>query len=260
MIDCEKFRHALAAGMPEVLRCDPTNGGAELRLRTLFEYPDGDMIDMFIVDEGGSSWLTDHGEALRHLDVLGFDPANTPKTRAILQDALVGLAVQNSNGRLMVEFNPENPADLTTKIMRMGQAMTRVGDLLFIARELTPRFFRDDVKEYLSEQHIDVDVSPEIVGRSGQPYTLDFRIRRPRTPLLVKTLTTGSRAAAETIVNGAVRMFLDVSRSGVDDSRVTVLDDSDDVWTAPQLSILGSLSDVVLWSTPEKLVELARAA
>jgi hypothetical protein len=142
----------------------------------------------------------------------------------------------------------------------MGQAMTRVGDLLFIAREYTPRFFRDDVKDFLAEQKLPVEDAPEIVGRSLQNYTLDFRIRRASTPLLVKTLTTGSRAAAETLVNGTVRMFLDISRSGVDDARVAVLDDSEDVWTTPQINILQSLGNLVLWSAPQDLVDLARAA
>ena len=260
MIDCERFRHALAVGMPEVVSCDPANGGAELRLRTLFEHPDGDLIDIFIVDEGGSTWLTDHGEAIRHLDVLGFDPLNTPRKRALLQDALSGLAVQNSGGTLMVAVNTEDPKDLTTKIVRMGQAMTRVGDMLFVAREQTPRFFRDDVNEFLRERQVDIEENPELVGRSGQPYTLDFRIRRRTSPLVVKTLTTGSRAAAETLVNGAVRMLFDVSRSGIEGTCVSVIDDSEDVWTEPQLSILSSFGELVLWSAPDRLVDLARSA
>jgi hypothetical protein len=226
----------------------------------VFEHPDGDLIDIFIVEDGGTVWLTDHGEALRHLDVLGFDATNTPKKRALFQDALAGLAVQDQGGRLAVPVNVADPADLTTKLLRLGQAMTRVGDLLFMSREQTPRFFRDDVQEFLREHEIEAEANPQVVGRSGQAYTLDFRIKRATTPLLLKTLTTGSRAAAETLVSGAVRMFYDLSRSSSDDHRVAVVDDSDDVWTPEQFDLLRDLGKVVLWSAPERLIDLAHAA
>ncbi len=147
-----------------------------------------------------------------------------------------------------------------TKLMRLGQAITRVGDLLFMAREQSPRFFRDDVREFLREQALPAEESPQVVGRSGQSYTLDFRIVRPTTPLLIKALTTGSRAAAETIVNSTVRMFYDLSRTSSDEQRVAVVDDTEDVWSQAQFELLTDLGKVVLWSAPDQLVALAKAA
>ena len=258
MIACDAVRAAMTAALPQILRCESAASG--LRLRTVFEHPDGDLIDIFLVEEAGSTWLTDHGEALRHLDALGFDATNTPKKRALLQDALSNLAVQEQNGRLAVAIDPGDAKDFATKLFRLGQAMTRVGDLLFTAREQSPRFFRDDVQEFLREQRVEAEATPQVVGRSGQAYTLDFRISRVTTPLLLKTLTTGSRAAAETLVNGAVRMFYDLSRTSSEEQRVSVVDDSEDVWTPAQLDLLGDLGKVVLWSAPDKLLELARAA
>jgi hypothetical protein len=258
VIACDTVRDAVIAALPQILRCEPTESG--LRLRTVFEHPDGDLIDLFLVEEGGTSWLTDHGEALRHLDALGFDATNTPKKRALFQDALSNLAVQDQGGRLALAVNLSDAKDFTTKLLRLGQAMTRVGDILFMAREQSPRFFRDDVEDFLQERGIEAQAGPQVVGRSGQPYTFDFRVPRTSTPLLLKTLTTGSRAAAETLVSGTVRMFYDLSRTSSEEQRVAIVDDSDDVWTPAQLDLLGDLGKLVLWSTPEKLLELARAA
>ena len=127
MIACDTLRNTIMAGMPQVLRCDPIAGG--LRLRTVFEHPDGDLIDLFVVEEdGGPTWLMDHGEALRHLDSLGFDATNTPKKRSLLQDALANLAVQNQGGCLALAVDTNDPKDFMTKLIRLGQAMTRVGD------------------------------------------------------------------------------------------------------------------------------------
>jgi hypothetical protein len=257
MIDCNAFRNAMTLGMPEVLRCDPVQNGQELRLRTIYEHADGDLIDMFVVDDAGGTWITDHGEAFRHLDVIGFDPTNTAKKKSLLQEALGNLAVQNIEGRLMVPVNANDPKDLATKIIRLGQAMTRVGDMLFLSREMTQRFFREDVRDFLRDNKIEMEESAEVVGRSGQQYTVDFKVRRRTSALLIKTLSTGSRAAAETVVNGAVRMFLDISRSELDDARVSLIDDSADVWTPPQFSILQSVGETVLWSSPQQLIELA---
>ena len=93
----------------------------------------GDLIDIFVVEESGSAWLSDHGEALRHLDALGLDATNTPKKRLFLQDALSNLAIRVDAGRLVVLVDLSEPRDVATKLMRLGQAMTRGGDLLFTA-------------------------------------------------------------------------------------------------------------------------------
>lgn len=257
MTTCEDFRRVIIDGMPQVLRCDEVTGG--LRLRTVFEHPDGDLIDLYLVDAGDRVLLTDHGEALRHLDVLGFEPLNTPKKRAMFTEAIANLSVHESEGNLEITARADDPKDLLTKLFRLGQAAVRVGDLVFVARELTPRFFRDDVREYLTANKIEAEDSPQVVGRSGQPYTLDFRIRRRRNPLLVKTLTTGSRAAAETMVNGTVRMLFDLTRVPLDEERVAVFDDTEDVWTPAQFDVIRELAQVVLWSRPEELIALAAA-
>jgi hypothetical protein len=258
VIACDTIRDAVIAGLPQVLRCESMASG--LRLGTVFEHPDGDLIDMFLVEEGGATWLTDQGEALRHLDALGFDATNTPKKRALFQDALSNLAVQDQGGRLALAVDVSDAKDFTAKLLRLGQAMTRVGDLLFMAREQSPRFFREDVQDFLHDRGIEAEGGPQVVGRSGQAYTFDFRIARVSTPLLIKTLTTGSRAAAETLVSATVRTFYDLSRTSSDEQRVSVVDDSEDVWTPAQLDLLGDLGKLVLWSAPEKLIDLARAA
>ncbi|HXX69639.1 MAG TPA: DUF1828 domain-containing protein [Polyangiaceae bacterium] len=258
MTTCEDFRRVVIEGVPQVLRCDETSAG--LRLRTVFEHPDGDLIDIFLVQADGRVLLTDYGEALRHLDVLGFDAMNTPKKRAMFNAAIANLNVQESEGRLEVSASADDPKDLATKIFRLGQAAVRVGDLIFLARELSPRFFRDDVREFLAEHKFPIEDSPQVLGRSGQGYTLDFRIRRKTRPLIVKTMTTGSRAAAETMVSSTVRMFYDLARtSGFDEQPVAVFDDSEDVWSPSQFELVGSLAPCVLWSHPDELVRLAAA-
>lgn len=258
MASCSEIYNALRTSIPQSFACKQTDAG--LRLRTVFEHPDGDMVDLYVIEESGKTWLTDHGEALRHLDSMGFDPSNSPRKRSILAQMLSNLNVRESQGRLYVGVDPSNPVDVATKLFRLAQAVTRAGSLVLLSRETNPRFFHDDMREFFIEQHVPVIENPTRIGGSGQNYSFDFEVPRERTPLLIRALSTGSRSVVESVVNKAVRELFDVSRGAANDTRLVVLDDSNDVWTNEHVRLLEGLASVYYWSSGREILDLAGAA
>jgi hypothetical protein len=253
-LECRTVRNMLQAGLSPLFDCREENG--RLVIVTPFEYPDGDLIEFYVTEEAGRLVITDLAETLATLASYRFDVETTPKRRKLFESVVQGHGAHFFQGQLRVPLS--SPEELVPALVRLSQAAFRTTDLLFTSRYGVGTTFKDEVGEFLTEKSLAHEADYRATGRSGQIYTLDFYIEQPR-PLLLEALSTASAAYAEQAVSRTVRMWYDLRRVDGRFGYATMLDDTEDVWKEQHLEILGSLSDLLVWSEREKLAELVRS-
>ncbi len=245
---CGELKQILARDLPPLYECREEKG--YLRIITPLEHPDGDYVELYLVEENGRLLLTDHAETIAILASYGFEVKRSPKRARLLDSVLKALDVHLFQGALRVVL--ESETDLVPAIMRLSQASVQVGDLLFTMRYGAGTAFKEEVEEFLLERQISYENNHGVFGRSGQQYSVDFYIER-RRPALLQTLSSGSAGYAETLISKTVRMWYDISRVDGRFDYVSLLDDSSDVWKASHIELLSDLSKVVAWGERENL-------
>lgn len=227
-----------------------------VRIRTPFLYPDGDMIDIFAKNGGSTVMLTDFGETLRWLRMQTVSSRRSPKQNKLIQDVLLNHGVELFRGMLTVRVHDSE--DLASATMRIAQACLRVADLWFTFRTRAVESITDEVADLLVEQGILYERNVPLPGRSGRVYRPDFHARTERRSALVNVLSTGSSAAARGMVEHVFTQWHDLSHLKVGPEAlrfVSLFDDTMNVWSDYDLTLLAELSEVTFWSRPEELIE-----
>lgn len=253
---CESLNQSLGA----MFECRPHK--EFVRVRTPFMYPDGGVVDVFVRQHDDHFTVTDLGEALGWLRNQSVSTQRSPKQQKLLQDVCLTLGVELFRGQLLLRG--DESAQLSDRILRLGQAVVRVSDLWFTTRTRSVESVADEVADYLQERTIPFERSVKLAGRSGRDWTVDFQTRTERRSALVLVLTTGSRPSARRISEHVVAVWHDLQplRVGPQSSRfISLFDDTSDVWSEEDFRLVESISDIGRWSRPDEFAEmLAEAA
>lgn len=251
---------SLASNLGELFTC--VAKARHDQIRTPFLYPDGDNIDLFITEKNGLLIISDLGETLRWLRSQTLSPRRTPKQNALIADVCLTHGIEQYKGVLLARCRSDDA--LASVTLRVAQACLRVSDLWFTFRTRVVESVADEVADYLLERNLHFDRRPKLLGRSGHGWKPDFHVLTPERGSLVSVLCTGNRSAARTVTEHTLAMWHDLSQfaAGAEALRfVSLFDDTADVWSPEDLSLLDSLSEVRRWSEPEAFIEtLAEAA
>jgi hypothetical protein len=245
----------IAENMGELFECSPVNG--HTRIRTPYLYPDGDVIDVFMVNDRYPTTLTDFGDTLGWLWTQTVANRRTNRQQRLIQDVCLTHGVELYRGMLTVRVN--GPAELSEAVTRLSQAALRVSDLWFTFRSRTAASINEEVEEFLTGREIGFDRGERFVGRSGRTWRVDFHTRTLERSALVNVLSTGSRQAARRIAEHTVATWHDLSnyRLGREQVRfISLFDDDLDVWTPEDFILVEDLSDVAFWSRKDEFAEL----
>ena len=256
-------------------------------MRTPLMYPDGGIVDVFIVEQSGRCYVTDFGETLGWLRMQSTSARRSPKQTRMVEDTCQTLGVKLHRGQLML---PANVADgLGEAVLRLAQAAVRVSDLWFTfrTRAIRPRagetimseaenFDRrarrgvreletvaSEVGDWLVEKEIAFDRDVIQPGRSGQSWKVDYQTHTKNRTALVFLLSTssrrGTRRIAERVLAGCIDLgHLKVSRPRL--ALVSLFDDTEDIWRKEDFSLVEQHSEVARWSQPDKFERLLLAA
>ncbi len=258
MIDpCEQ----IGREMGELYSCIRQDGF--VRIRTPFLYPDGDIVDLFLVEKNGVIELTDMGETLRWLRMQTPAKKRSVNQDRLIEDACLNHGIERFKGQLMVRVKAGQ--QLAQSVLRLGQAAVRVSDIWFTQRPRALETVVNEVEEFLREREIPFARNEKHPGRSGREWSVDFHTRHPSQSALVTVLTTGSRSTARVAAEHTVAMWHDLShlKIGPEALRfVSLIDDTADVWTPENLKLIESVSDdTANWSRPDEFEEvLSKAA
>jgi hypothetical protein len=248
MMYCE----AIASQLGALFVCTPHD--KYVRIRTPFMYPDGDIVDLFVRDIGGTTLVTDLGESLRWLRSQTINNRRSTKQSQLLNDVCMTLGLELFRGMLMLRVPTEG--DIAAAIMRVGQGAVRASDLWFTQRTRALQSTSDEVAEFLTEQRIDYTRGARHLGRSNHAWTIDFQVFAKPASSYVFVLTSGSRTGARSVVEHTLAAMYDLSHvqaSGV--GFVSLFDDTEDVWNDKEFALLSEFSKLARWANPQSLID-----
>jgi hypothetical protein len=247
---CELIDRQIGA----LYHCEPIDG--YVRISTPFLLPDGDVIDLFLRDDGGHHTLTDLGETTRWLRMQTSVPRRTDRQTRLIADVCKNFGIEFYRGALNLRV-PDTKS-FADKISRLGQACVRVSDVWFTMRSRVVESVTEEVAAFLTENKIPFDQGEKRPGRSGRMWTVDFHTRTPDKSSLIQVLTTGTTEASHRLAEHVLAQWVDLYhlRSGPAPGIrfISLFDDTVDVWKNEDFNLLSNVSDVRQWSRPDELL------
>ena len=131
-MNADELGVSLGKSLPALFECTPAPREG-VRVRTPLMYPDGGMVDVFVVEQDGGCYVTDFGETLGWLRLQSASSRRSPKQTRMVEDACQPLGVKLDRGQLMLRANTAD--GLGEAVLRLAQAAARVSDLWFTFRE-----------------------------------------------------------------------------------------------------------------------------
>lgn len=259
-MNCATLSTTISESLPVLFDCAPAPREG-IRVRTPFMYPDGGIVDVFVVERGGRYEVTDFGEALGWLRMQSVRGRLSDKQRKLIDDVCVTLGVELFRGQLVLRCN--GLEEISQAVLRLGQAAVRVTDLWFTFRTRAVETVADEVQDWLKERRIPFQRAVRHPGRSGRTWTIDYQTHTDARTSLVFLLSTGSRAAARRVTEHMVAGCLDLSHLKVTQPNlvfVSLFDDTQDVWQEEDFRMVEDVSEVTWWSKPEEFEAVLRAA
>lgn len=242
---------AVASGA--LFQCEPFNGYT--RIRTPFLYPDGDVIDLFLRDDGRFHTLTDLGETVRWLNAQTPTLRRTDKQTRQLYDVCGTHGIEFYRGALNLRV--AGPESLAASVHQLAQACVRVSDLYFTFRNRAVETVTDEVADFLGQLSLPFERNVTKPGRSGNKWHIDFQVAAPERGSLVQVLTTGTRGASRRLAEHVLAQWVDLSHltMGGPTRLVSLFDDTLDVWEEADFNLLAEVSDVCYWSQRDEFAQ-----
>ncbi|MGB4057418.1 MAG: DUF1828 domain-containing protein [Alphaproteobacteria bacterium] len=240
-----------------------------IRIATGFLYPDGSSIDVFLPQLGNGvlpnlhkPHLTDFGNTSSWLQNFEMKPNRTISQKTWFNRILELYRCRLNGAALECEL--ENLDDISSGIVRLGQACLRTADLVYSKRFRAQSTFNQEVEETIASINNDYQTDAEIPLQTGNIIKVDFRIKGKQRETAVLTWPTGNSQSAHYRANEIYVRWDDIiNRSDwtkMGGQCVTVLDDRSDIYDAKDLERLARKSIVLPFSNVETLSDVLRAA
>ena len=249
---------SLRESTPALFECSPAPIEG-VKIRTPFVLPDGDIVDVFVVERSGGYVVTDFGDALGWLRTQSIRGKLTPRQRDLLKDICMTLGIELERGQLLLRVGEIN--EIGEAVQRIGQSIVRVTDLWFTFRTQGWETVGDEVDEWLQNREISFEPRVSTAGKSGRNWIVDYKTSAPSHTSLVFLLATGSRGAVHRITDRIYTGCSDLKESRPQDSKwnlVSLFDDTIDVWRDEDFALLENVSAIARWSSPEEFEEMLK--
>ncbi|MGQ9626585.1 MAG: DUF1828 domain-containing protein [Anaerolineae bacterium] len=251
-MNCEQWKEKVLSSLPILFVCQEEKRG--LRISTPYLYPNGDYIDLYLVETPTGLYLTDLGETMGYLADCGISPEQSPKRLKVINDILLTQGIERFRGELRVPIEDEKK--ITWSVTRLSQAIVQISDLIYSLRLSALISFKEEVEEYLIEKDIPYETNYLAIGGSGEYFTVDFHIPVPKRSWMMETLSSQSQTGANLVVSKVIRMWHDLRRVNGRYGYISLIDDSAEVWKTEWFDQLADFSEVITWSEREKLLRV----
>ena len=250
---------SIAQSLPPLFVCSPAPQEG-VRVRTPFLYPDGGVVDVFVLERGSSYIVTDFGDALGWLGLQSVSRQRSPKQQALIQDVRQTLRIELFQGQLVLR--QVMPDMLAEAVLRVAQAVVRVSDLWFTLRSQYLQTTADEVDEWLREKRIPFERQVSKQGQSTRDWTVDFETQTANRTSLIFLLSTGSRGSVRRITEHVLSGCVDLHHLKSTQPSlafVSLFDDTLDVWRDEDFRLVEEQSEIALWSNPDRLEQILKA-
>ena len=125
-MNTEQLCHSITGTLPDLFECSPAPQEG-VRVRTPLMYPDGGLVDVFVLEHDSQYRVTDFGETLGWLRMQSVNARRSPRQRRMIEATCQTLGVELHRGQLVLRIGT---ADVIAEaVLRLAQAAVRVSDL-----------------------------------------------------------------------------------------------------------------------------------
>ena len=202
-----------------------------VRLNTHCLYPSNAMVQVAIMGQGSTYFVSDDGGAYKESERAGADLKNQDhKYKRILERQ--GLFMQHG-----VIFSPAIPIEsVAAAILLVANASKEIADLIYQQFKFTrARDFKSLVRELLKEQFASSTVVEEkITGTSNKPHSFENVVHFPDgTRLIVDAVLRDANS-----INSRLVANIDVRAANYSNIRQRIVYDDTESWQSADLSLL----------------------
>ena len=246
--------------LSDLFECSPAPRRS-VRVRTPLTYPDGGIVDVFVLEDDGQRRVTDFGETLGWLRMQSVDGRRTPKQKELIEDTCQTLGVEVFRGQLVLRLHADD--EIGEAVLRLAQAAVRVSDLWFTLRARPTKTTAKEVNRWLIQKEIEFNPSVQRSGKSGRSWTIDYEIYTTNQTSLIVLLSPGSRGATQRMTEHALAGWVDLDHLKSNTSQqsfISLFDDTKNVWQEKDFGLLASVSKIARWSRRDEFEQMLLAA
>ena len=246
---------SIARTLPPLFVCSPAPMEG-VRVRTPLMYPDGGVVDVFVLDRDSGYTVTDFGDALGWLGIQSVSSQRSRRQQSLVEDVCQTLRIELFQEQLVLRSVALD--SLAESVLRIAQAAVRVSDLWFTLRSQSLQTTADEIDDWLRDRHITFRRRASKAGRSTRNWTVDFETQTDQQTSLVFLLSTGSRGNAGRLAEHVLAACVDLNHLKEQQRTrfISLFDDWADVWREEHFRLVDEYSEIAFWSQPDALEQL----
>lgn len=146
-----------------------------------------DVIEIYAQKKGDNIILSDNGETLNNLELVGASISRTGERRMIAERILLNYGIQLIGNELTTKTSEIN---FPQKKHNFLSAILELNDLYVLSKSTVSSIFKEDVRIYLDEQ--DIIYTPDFIskGSTGLEFMFDFQIAGKKSEVVLKSFNT----------------------------------------------------------------------
>jgi hypothetical protein len=215
-------------------------------------YSDGDAIELLVKALEDELILSDGGEALSRLEMVGVNVDAAGRMKDAWQRVLRANQVDCRRGRIVLRGSI---ADAGMLIRIMLDALAAVDGLRALAPVPREMRFSDKLVVFLEAEFPQVLPHRELIGQSGSRHRVTAEAGTNERIVAVQAVAGNSPQARRQSVEHAFTIFSDVNGSMPADRKLIVLSNREADWSANQVRLLSSVAFVGSWDARDRFTQ-----
>lgn len=217
-----------------------------IRIETQLKYPDGTSIEVFLLKDNTAQQngfrLSDLGQTTAWLLTAQVKPWTSKKRKTLLADIIRSSGVIQRDATL--ECLADHMSDLPQKISVLAQCCLRVADLTFTKRTALQTVAKEEIEELIADLEISYESDVEL-DCGNRKIKVDFLTQSNKKNSAIFALSAMNATSAHHLATDIFSKWYDLKTSRRPEQRVTIFDDTKDVYKEADLERLGDLSTVL---------------
>lgn len=156
-----------------------------------------DTIELYALRKNGSILLSDNGETLNNLELLGINIQGSKKRRELIDNILLSYGLSHKDKELIVEANEKN---FPQKKHNFLSAILEINDLGVLSKNNVQSIFKEDVRLYLDELNVIFTADFISKGSTGLEFNFDFQIAKKEKEIVLKSFNSINKSTLSTFL------------------------------------------------------------
>lgn len=217
-----------------------------------------DGIDIYVKNEAATVTLSDDGETLNNLNLIGINISASKNRRDILGGILLNYGLKLSDDNIIAQGSVEKFPSLKHKLI---SAILEINDLHLLNKANVASIFKEDVQLYLDDNDIVYTQDFIAKGTTGLEFNFDFQIAKKSEEIVLKSFNSVNKSN----LSNFLFSWEDIKEAREKVTRkefkaIAIINDSDKAVKAEYIDALKSKhADFILWSekrNPENIKKL----